>query len=485
MVTTQKKIFISYSWGTREHQEWVLNLAKRLMSDGIDVILDKWDLQGGHDVHDFMESMVKSEDISKVLIICDKNYQLKANNRDGGVGAETQIITPEIYSNQKQEKFIPIIAERDENDKVILPTYLASRKYFDLSKEEYFEDGYEELLRDILNAPALPKPKIGKIPSYITESSTNDNQTNFILRRLENQLDKNPQKINSLGKEFVDVFLNNLWNYEFKSTSHSVTDFGAELVNNLHSYKEIREDFLQFLDIITKPEFKIDVDILINFFEKAPNYNNPRDLSNGMSYSSSNYDNYKVIFHELFIYSIAFCLKNMNYVLLSDLLYSGYYFEDRYNRTNGSKNYCDLFDYHENLDAYYSQKFNKITGFGDFVIANLSPRINKMDFILADTICHYISQLNFPNSYESWFPFTHVYKLDKDFDFFKRLTSKRHFDKVKQIFNVDDENELKIVLNKYKAKDPQRKGIRYGRGGFNRVPFIDEIIDIAKIASER
>ena len=56
----KQKNFISYSWTTTGHEEWVLRLAKRLMLGGIDVILDKWDLKEGHDLYDFMESMVKS-----------------------------------------------------------------------------------------------------------------------------------------------------------------------------------------------------------------------------------------------------------------------------------------------------------------------------------------------------------------------------------------------------------------------------------------
>jgi hypothetical protein len=99
-----KKIFISYSWGTKEHQDWVLNLGKRLMADSVDVELDKWSLKDGHDVYSFMESMVKSKEIFRVLIICDKMYTEKANDRQGGVGTETQIITPKIYSDEKNKK---------------------------------------------------------------------------------------------------------------------------------------------------------------------------------------------------------------------------------------------------------------------------------------------------------------------------------------------------------------------------------------------
>jgi hypothetical protein len=57
---TNPKVFISYSWTTPEHEEWVVDLATRLMHNGVSVVLDKWDLKEGQDVYAFMESMVTS-----------------------------------------------------------------------------------------------------------------------------------------------------------------------------------------------------------------------------------------------------------------------------------------------------------------------------------------------------------------------------------------------------------------------------------------
>jgi len=37
------KAFISYSWAMPGREERVLGLAKRLMDDGVEVVLDKWD----------------------------------------------------------------------------------------------------------------------------------------------------------------------------------------------------------------------------------------------------------------------------------------------------------------------------------------------------------------------------------------------------------------------------------------------------------
>lgn len=56
----KQKVFISHFWTTTEHEEWVLNLSKKLMSNGIYVVLDKWDLKEEHDLYNFMESMVNS-----------------------------------------------------------------------------------------------------------------------------------------------------------------------------------------------------------------------------------------------------------------------------------------------------------------------------------------------------------------------------------------------------------------------------------------
>lgn len=93
-------------------------LVERLMSHGIEVVLDKWYLKEGQDKYVFMEQCVSNSEIDRVLIICDKAYAEKANNREGGVGDETVIISTEIYGKVNQEKFIPIIVECDDEGKM-------------------------------------------------------------------------------------------------------------------------------------------------------------------------------------------------------------------------------------------------------------------------------------------------------------------------------------------------------------------------------
>ncbi|MDE5596274.1 MAG: TIR domain-containing protein, partial [Lachnospiraceae bacterium] len=104
-----------YSWTPEENKKWVMHLVEKMQGDGIRVVIDYQDLKPGHDKLAFIERAVSDETIDKVLIICNRTYKEKADERKGGVGDESAIISPYVYGNTKQEKFIPIINEFDEN----------------------------------------------------------------------------------------------------------------------------------------------------------------------------------------------------------------------------------------------------------------------------------------------------------------------------------------------------------------------------------
>jgi uncharacterized membrane-anchored protein len=87
------KVFISYSWTSQEHQELIRSWAERLLADGVDVIMDIFDLNEGHDINAFIERMVTDESVTHVLIISDEEYKRKADGRKKGVGKESIIIS--------------------------------------------------------------------------------------------------------------------------------------------------------------------------------------------------------------------------------------------------------------------------------------------------------------------------------------------------------------------------------------------------------
>ena len=152
-------VFISYSHDSEQHKDWVRKLAERLRADGIEVVLDEWEIGPGDDVTAFMEQNLTSSD--RVLIICTEQYIEKANTLKGGVGYERMIVTAEVARNLETRKFIPVLRGEPST---ALPTFLGPRLYIDFRGDEIARPEYERLLRSLHRAPRYTKPPLGVNP---------------------------------------------------------------------------------------------------------------------------------------------------------------------------------------------------------------------------------------------------------------------------------------------------------------------------------
>lgn len=150
------RVFISYCHKDVS-EEWLEKLVVELGQYGIETIVDIYDLQLGQDLNYFMEQI---KNVDKVLILLGKVYKEKANERKGGVGIETQIISNDVYSDLKQTKFIPIVISKDEEGNAYLPYYLETRLYIDFSNDKLFDQNIEELVRQINMLPRKEKPQV-------------------------------------------------------------------------------------------------------------------------------------------------------------------------------------------------------------------------------------------------------------------------------------------------------------------------------------
>jgi hypothetical protein len=158
------RVFISYSWDSDAHKDWVREFADGLASNGIDIILDQYDLQIGDDRFYFMERSVREADA--VLCICTPAYVSKANGRTSGVGVETSLITPQFFERIGSTKqFIPIIRE-SKPDFPTTPDYLSGLIFGDFRDSSNSKAQMEQLLRHLHREPRLRKPVIGSKPRF-------------------------------------------------------------------------------------------------------------------------------------------------------------------------------------------------------------------------------------------------------------------------------------------------------------------------------
>lgn len=136
------------------------------MGDGIDAILDQYDLALGDRLPQFMEQQIAKADY--VLIICTPVYKEKADERRGGVGYEEHIISGELLSKNNDRKFIPVI--RKGSNSTAVPVCLLGKRSVNLTEGNEYEDNYSDLVTTILGNKK--KPPIGESPKYVSKQNT-------------------------------------------------------------------------------------------------------------------------------------------------------------------------------------------------------------------------------------------------------------------------------------------------------------------------
>ncbi len=153
------KVFISYSHDTQDHKKWVLDLAIRLRSGGVDAIIDQWELRPGDDLPHFMETHLSNSDF--VIMVCTDAYVEKANSGTGGVGYEKMIVTADLLTNIDSNKIIPVIRQRGTHN---VPTFLKTKLFINFSTNGEYEYSFDELVRTFHDSPIIEKPEIGNNP---------------------------------------------------------------------------------------------------------------------------------------------------------------------------------------------------------------------------------------------------------------------------------------------------------------------------------
>ncbi|MGP8337760.1 MAG: SEFIR domain-containing protein [Methanosarcinaceae archaeon] len=445
MIQDNPKLFISYSWSSPEHEQWVHDLATELVDAGIDVIYDKWDLKEGHDAYAFMEKMVTDPDIKKVAIVCDKIYAEKANERSGGVGTETQIISPEIYENVKQDKFVAIIAERDENGNEYLPIYYKPRIYIDLSDSDLYSTNFEQLLRWVYDKPLYVKPKIGKMPSFLSETNPIHLSTSASYKRALNAIRNNKEYAKGSIDEYFQTFAENLEEFRIFSVDGEFDDEVIENIDKFLPYRnEAIEIFLAIAQYRNTPEAWQQVH---KFFENLIPY---MDVPEGVStWKESDFDNFNFIIHELFLYAISSFLKYECFDAVVYLISQHYYVEKNANNGKNIMAPFTIFWSPMRSLANRNKRLNlrRLSLRADLLEQRSKTsgitfkQIMQSDFILF--MRNGIDAIN-NDAYLDWWPVTLVYieRQNGTFEIFARAQSNEYFDKVKCIFDIEDEDEF-------------------------------------------
>ena len=303
-------VFLSYSWTSPEYADQVDQFARDLANAKVHVVLDQWDLKEGHDKYAFMERCVSDPSIDKVLILIDPRYVERADNRDGGVGSETVIISPEVYERTAQDRFIPVIMARDDDGKVRLPTYLKSRIYIDLSDPERYEDQFERLIRNVHGRPQRQRPSLGEMPLYLADDAV-ELSTGRSLAAFRNALLQEKRTQSGYLADYLERVVA-AFSSEKGERPPTIDELELQVSASIERWTPYRDEFIEMLKLLARYGERADLyEHLHGFFEQLLNI---RDGHRQVRWGEEvEVENLAFIGWELFMCSVAVLLRAHRY----------------------------------------------------------------------------------------------------------------------------------------------------------------------------
>ena len=440
------KAFISYSWTSPGYQKQVLAWAEQLVADGVEVVLDLWDLKEGQDKYAFMERMVTDETVTHVLVLTDAAYARKADLRKAGVGTESQIISKEVYESVDQQKFIPVVCEVDEEGQPHLPTFLKSRIWIDFSSPEAVNANWEQLVRVLHGKPAVERPELGKPPAYlevVVGSPASPAISKF--NALRQAVLRGNGRLAPYRRDFLDscIAYSEALRVRQKPGEKS---HGQQIVDDCGKLKNVRNHIVDWVllesEATAPQEFAEE---LIAFLERLLEQKaRPADVT---SWSDDWFDAHKVFVYETFLYVVAALIKTRSFAVLNELFTTHYLLSETESRGGVEFGTFDMFyGYSERLRDALDSEGQRLRSPAAELIKRQADR-EDVPFAAVIEAELLVLLMAFLSPGARWYPQTLIYApYGRAFPFFVRATQHKHFLKLATVTGIPDADVLRTAV---------------------------------------
>jgi hypothetical protein len=439
------KVFISYSWSSPGHQARIRQWAEQLVNNGVDVVLDVWDLKEGNDKCAFMEKMVTDESVTHVLVFSDSEYAAKADARKAGVGTESQIISGEVYSKVQQSKFLPVVCEFDDSGEPFLPTFLKSRIWIDFSSPEAANDNWEQLIRVLYGKPAYQKPTLGQAPTYVTTDVTvpaSPAGAKFAALRQAIIQEKRGLKI--YRQDFLDACCSYADTLRIR-TRPDVTNMGQRVLEDCGKLKLVRDQIVDWvlLESGANPSEEFG-EALVSLLERLLELKSrPPEVN---SWNDVWFEAHRVFVYETFLYIVAALLKTDSFGSLHLILTNHYLLPEA--ETSGVNRF-------NTFDAFYgySETLQILAPEGQKLLAPAAELIKRQadrtdlpfDAVMQAELL--VLMMAFITEGCRWYPQSlHYSSRAGAFPFFVRAARHRDFQKLAKITGIGSGDKLRAAV---------------------------------------
>ena len=167
--------------------------------------------------------------------------------------------------------------------------------------------GFEQLLRAIYDKPMFKKPKLGKKPSFLEAESKVTSGLYFINESLK-------RYINDNRKSMIEYTINDFKEKFFEELNSFIIDsenlkepYDEQIIEAIDGMKEIRDEYLCFIENLIFGYESFNSELIIEFFEKIFAYSEYK--GSGNSYTQCITEHFEFIITEMFIWTNILLFK--------------------------------------------------------------------------------------------------------------------------------------------------------------------------------
>ncbi len=409
--------------------------------------------------------MVTDTSIEKVMMVCDRGYKEKADNRKGGAGIEAQILTPHLYKQKGEGKFVAVLSERDEQGEPFVPAYYASRLYIDLSDPTRHGEMFERLVRWVFNKPLHEAPAVGEPPAYLREDAERVRLATSIThtRAVEALRNNRPRALVAVS-EYLDNLIAEMEKFRISLANRNNQ---PEIIrSSVVEFLPYRNQFMDMIAALAIHATESDAaGVLHRFFERCLELCNRRTQGSGTTWDNANL---KFIVYEMFLVALAVEFKHNRFDMADVLINGAYYVGDVDEFHNLEMVTFEAFwSPNDPFAAWWNDKDPRpYSAVGELVNSRVGHGDISMRHICSVDLLLCLRSVINSEDLRRWVAMTTIYAghSNKAFELFARCQSSAYFERVKHLIGIKTPDELKERVAQFDAQGRNGYIVRSGFG---------------------
>jgi len=294
---------------------------------------------------------------------------------------------------------------------------------------------------------------LGKKPAYLEQKRISATISNIDQHQTLKAIKNKDANMLGITSEYFSSVAGEIEKFRIRATADkNIDDLVFESIEQFLPTRNMILEIIRSLILYNPNESTWG--LLHSFFENLiPYFYRPESIK---QWNELEFDNFKFIIHELFLYTIAYILNMQKFDGAIYMLDNLYYDESPYSTNIGNvitfggiHNYTQSFDY-RNRRLELNQKSLRTNLIKERVDHNVKyTELQQADFVLflrdsMDTIKNRTKSQN-------WWPETlsYVSYFAKPFKIFAKSKSKMYFHQIKPLLGIENKEDLSELLEKY------------------------------------